>query len=85
MTVWTMEEMEEIVKLARRYEEAIGVHVIGDAATEKVLDLIEKHPVSEGKRDRLIHVNVLRDDLVERIAKLSVVLDLQPISRRSHV
>ncbi|WP_342514117.1 amidohydrolase [Sporosarcina sp. FSL K6-1522] len=79
MTVLTDEEIDELVKLAREHGEAIAVHVIGDGATEKALDAIEKYPVPEGKRDRLIHVNVLRDDLVERMEKLPVILDVQPI------
>ena len=79
MAVHTDEEIDALVALARNYGEAIAVHVIGDAAVEKALDAIEKHPVPEGKRDRLIHVNVLRDDLVERMEKLPVVLDIQPI------
>ena len=79
MAVHTDEEIESLVKLARKYNEAIAVHIIGDAAVEKALDAIEKHPAPDGKRDRLIHVNVLRDDLVERMEKLPVVLDLQPI------
>ena len=79
MAVHTDEEIEELVKLARKYNEAIAVHVIGDGAVEKALDAIEKHPAPEGKRDRLIHVNVLRDDLVKRMEKLPVVLDLQPV------
>jgi len=73
------EELERLVKLARRYKENIAVHVIGDLAVEKIIHLIEKYPVLEGKKDRLIHVNVLRADLVERMKKLPVILDLQPI------
>ena len=72
MAVVTDEEIDALVALARKHGEAIAVHVIGDAAVEKALDAIEKHPVPEGKRDRLIHVNVLRDDLVERMEKLPV-------------
>lgn len=79
MAVVTDEEIDKLVTLARKHGEAIAVHVIGDAAVEKALDAIEKHPAPKGKRDRLIHVNVLRDDLVERMAKLPVILDLQPV------
>ena len=79
MAVVTDKEIDALVALARKHGEAIAVHVIGDAAVEKALDAIEKHPVPEGKRDRLIHVNVLRDDLVERMGKLPVILDLQPV------
>lgn len=79
VAVHSDEEIERLVKMARSYDEAIAVHVIGDAAVEKALDVIEKYPVVAGKRDRLIHVSVLRDDLVERMAKLPIVLDLQPV------
>ncbi|WP_203247922.1 amidohydrolase [Sporosarcina beigongshangi] len=79
MTVVTDEEIDKLVKLARQYNEAIAVHVIGDAAVEKALDAIEKYPVPVGKCDRLIHVNVLRADLVERMAQLPVILDIQPV------
>jgi predicted amidohydrolase YtcJ len=79
MTVVTDEEIDALVALARKHGEAIAVHVIGDAAVGKALDAIEKYPVPAGKRDRLIHVNVLREDLVARMEKLPVVLDIQPV------
>ncbi|SIT88511.1 amidohydrolase [Edaphobacillus lindanitolerans] len=77
--VVTPDEAEELVLRARRHGEAIAVHVIGDAAAELAIDLIEKHPCPAGKRDRLIHVCVLREDLVERMEKLPIILDLQPV------
>ncbi|MER2088155.1 MAG: amidohydrolase [Sporosarcina sp.] len=79
MVVVSDEEIDALVALARKHREAIAVHVIGDAAVEKALDAIEKHPVPEGKRDRLIHVNVLREDLVDRMARLPIILDIQPV------
>ena len=79
MAVHSDEEIDALVAFARSYGEAVAVHVIGDGAVEKVLDAIEKHPVPDGKRDRLIHVNVLRMDLVDRMAKLPIVLDIQPV------
>jgi predicted amidohydrolase YtcJ len=77
--VLTDQEIDEHVATARKYGQAVAMHMIGDGAVEKGLDAIEHHPVPEGKRDRLIHVNVLRDDLVERMKKLPVVLDIQPV------
>ncbi|MEH7418166.1 amidohydrolase [Neobacillus drentensis] len=76
--IQTDQELEELVKLARQYDEAVAVHIIGDAAAEQVLNIIEKYPLTNGKRDRLIHCCVLREDLVERLERLPVVLDLQP-------
>ena len=76
--IYTDEELEALVKMARQYDEAVAVHMIGDAGAEQVLNAIEKYPLTNGKRDRLIHCCVLREDLVERMEKLPVVLDLQP-------
>ncbi|MFD1030826.1 amidohydrolase [Metaplanococcus flavidus] len=72
------EELQRLVSVARKHGEAIAIHVIGDLGMEKALDAIETHPVPQGKRDRLIHSMVLREDLVERMEKLNVVLDIQP-------
>lgn len=72
------EELKRLVSIARKHGEAVAVHVIGDLGMEKALDAIEAHPVPQGKRDRLIHSMVLREDLVERMEKVDVVLDLQP-------
>lgn len=72
------EELKQLVSIARKHGEAVAIHVIGDLAMEKALDAIEAHPVAQGKRDRLIHAMVLREDLVERMEKLAVILDLQP-------
>ncbi|KAA9021033.1 amidohydrolase [Niallia endozanthoxylica] len=73
------EELEELVKLARTCNEAVAVHMIGDRGAEQIITLLEKYPAPIGKRDRLIHACVLREDLVERISKLPVVIDIQPM------
>ena len=72
------DELKRLVSVARKHGEAIAIHVIGDLGMEKALDAIEAYPVPKGKRDRLIHSMVLREDLVERMEKLDVALDLQP-------
>ncbi|WP_251550674.1 amidohydrolase [Neobacillus muris] len=78
LLIHTDEELDALVKLAREFDEAVAVHIIGDAGAEQVLKSIEKYPITNGKRDRLIHCCVLREDLVKRMEKLPVVLDLQP-------
>ncbi len=78
LLIQTDEELENLVKLAREYDEVIAVHMIGDASAEQILNVIEKYPAPKGKRDRLIHGSVLRKDLIDRMAKLPVVIDAQP-------
>jgi len=74
----TTDELTALVQLARTYGEAVAVHMIGDAATEQIIGIIEKHPPPVGKKDRLIHASVLRVDLIERMKRLSIIVDIQP-------
>ncbi|ADU31494.1 amidohydrolase [Evansella cellulosilytica] len=78
VAIYTPEMLAEIVKNARHLNMPVAIHVIGDLALEYALDAIEKYPVEKGKRDRLIHLQVTREDLIQRLTKLDVVLDIQP-------
>ncbi|WP_449445843.1 amidohydrolase [Ureibacillus acetophenoni] len=78
MFIYTDQQLEEYVQLARKYQSAVAIHTIGDAAAEQMIQAIEKYPVPKGQRDRLIHACVLREDLVKRLQQLPVILDIQP-------
>ncbi|AYC29902.1 amidohydrolase [Paenisporosarcina cavernae] len=78
VAIHSQEQLDELVTLARKHNEAVAVHAIGDLAMEMVVTAIEKNPPPKGKRDRLIHANVLYEALVKRIEQLPVVLDIQP-------
>ena len=80
MAVHSREEMSELAGRARRMGYPIAVHAIGDLAAERVIRVLEAIP-GEGRRrlpDRLIHASVLRRDLIARLKRLPVVLDIQP-------
>lgn len=79
VAIHTKEELIEMVKLARQHEAGIAVHVIGDRATEEIVELLEQFPAPQQALDRLIHVNVLSEHLIKRIAKLRVMCDIQPM------
>lgn len=78
LQIHSKDELEKRVKSARSNGDAIAVHVIGDKAIEIILDIIEKHPAPEGKHDRLIHVSLVNENLIERMAKLDIICDIQP-------
>lgn len=78
LQIHSEEKLHEMVQTARSHGDAIAVHMIGDRAIEMVLDAIEKYPPKNNKHDRLIHISLLRPDLIDRIAKLPVVCDIQP-------
>lgn len=78
MLIHTDEQMEALIQLARKYNEAVAIHIIGDGAMEQVLQYLEKYPVADGKRDRLIHCCIVSEEHLARMKKLSIILDLQP-------
>ncbi|MCG1010308.1 amidohydrolase [Salinicoccus sp. ID82-1] len=78
LQIHSKEALESLVKKARANNDAIAVHVIGDKASDLVVDAIEKFPVPEGKHDRLIHCSLLDASLIERMSRLNVICDIQP-------
>ncbi|OCA91392.1 amidohydrolase [Bacillus sp. FJAT-27225] len=78
VAIFSREELSELVGKARKYNMPVAIHAIGDLAFEYCLDAIEANPLNGPGRDRLIHAQILREDLIERAARLPVVLDLQP-------
>lgn len=67
----------EIVRLTRDLSMPVAVHTIGDQALENVLDILDQFP-SVSYRDRLIHVQVLRQELIKRLAHPTRIADIQP-------
>lgn len=89
--LFTQEELNN--KILTGYEHGLqpAIHAIGDRALDMTLAAIEytlKTTKEKGMTDeeqknrlpfRIIHVQMIDDDLLERMKKLSLVLDIQPI------
>ncbi|MDR7001096.1 amidohydrolase [Neobacillus niacini] len=71
------ETFYQMVKDSREYSMPIAVHTIGDKALENVLDVLDQFPMVN-YRDRIIHVSLVREDLIKRLANQSRVADIQP-------
>ncbi len=78
VAIHSIEGLTELVREARGHDMPVAIHVIGDLALEYAIEAIEQYPAAYGLRDRLIHTQVIRKDLLERLNQLSVVLDIQP-------
>ncbi|MFD4816812.1 amidohydrolase [Peribacillus butanolivorans] len=78
VAIFTEKELQELVQKARQADMPIAVHAIGDLAFDYVLNAIEAFPPKKGLRDRLIHAQIVRPELLERAAKLPVIFDIQP-------
>ncbi|ALC89663.1 amidohydrolase [Bacillus sp. FJAT-18017] len=83
VAIFTRDELSKLVGEARKHNMPVAIHAIGDLGFEYCLDAIEAHPLKGPGRDRLIHAQILREDLIERAAKLPLVLDLQPVFLQS--
>ncbi len=75
--MFDQERLYEIVKNVRSHAMPLAVHTIGDQALQQVLDILDQFPRVK-YRDRLIHVSLIRKDLVERLADPSRIADVQP-------
>ncbi|MEO0093497.1 MAG: amidohydrolase [candidate division WOR-3 bacterium] len=56
----------------------IAVHAIGDRAIDQVVSCYEKFLQENLLRHRIEHAELLNDNLIERIAKLGIILSVQP-------
>lgn len=71
------EAMHDLVRAARRQRMAVAVHAIGDAALDQTITALEQVAPARFP-DRLIHVQVVRPDLLSRMQNLHVIADIQP-------
>lgn len=71
------DDLHSIVRAARKQNRPVAIHTIGDGALDMALTALEQFPLQTG-RDRLIHVQVVDESLLNRMQKLPLVLDIQP-------
>ncbi|WP_173427558.1 amidohydrolase [Mesobacillus campisalis] len=75
--MYSQEQLYDIVRSSRELDMPIAVHTIGDKALENVLDVLDQFPAAS-YRDRLIHAQVLREELIPRLKHSSRIADIQP-------
>src|SRR5690625_1054821 len=75
--MYTQDELRDIVQKARQLSMPVAVHTIGDQALENMLNVLDEFP-EVFYRDRLIHIQVVREDLIERLASKNRIADIQP-------
>lgn len=78
LAIFSQHELDDLVREARRLEMPVAIHAIGDQAFDMALTSIERNPLAGKGRDRLIHAEILRNDLIERALQLPLTLDIQP-------
>ncbi|ADM27761.1 Amidohydrolase 3 [Ignisphaera aggregans DSM 17230] len=56
----------------------LAVHGIGDRAIDMILDVYERLGDVRNRRHRIEHASLLRDDQIDRMARIGVVASVQP-------
>jgi predicted amidohydrolase YtcJ len=77
----TDDELEKMITFAHKRGIQVQIHAIGDRGIEQILDVLEKIIEKNGKPAlpyRINHAIVCPPDLLDRIAKISAVVDVQP-------
>lgn len=82
VTNYSQEELDRLVWEAYSRDIQVGVHVIGDASVEMLVTAIERAYEREPKdnaRIRMIHMSLLNREIIERLKRLPVIIDIQPM------
>jgi len=79
MPIYSPEELARRVRVAHEKGFAVAIHAIGDAALDATLTALAEGPRVQ-QRDRVVHAQLIRPDLVARMAKFGeqIVVDVQP-------
>jgi predicted amidohydrolase YtcJ len=76
----TAERLNKLVSICNRNNWRVGVHCVGDAAIDRVLDAYEyanKEKSLVNRRFSLIHASLMEPDQMERAKKLGVRVEVQ--------
>jgi hypothetical protein len=75
------DELNILVEKAHNNGLQVAIHAIGDAGIDAALDAIERALMLNPKNDhrhRIVHFEILTEDILERTRKLGIVCDIQP-------
>jgi predicted amidohydrolase YtcJ len=80
--IYSQQELNELVGLADENNMQVTMHACGDYAAEEAITAIEQEGSPE-MRHRIIHVQTLAPDLLERLSNLDCYVEIQPGSMAS--
>eukprot|EP00510_Aplanochytrium_minuta_P003757 CAMPEP_0184008710 /NCGR_PEP_ID=MMETSP0954-20121128/2141_1 /TAXON_ID=627963 /ORGANISM="Aplanochytrium sp, Strain PBS07" /LENGTH=307 /DNA_ID=CAMNT_0026287883 /DNA_START=3 /DNA_END=923 /DNA_ORIENTATION=- len=78
MLLFELVDLKRQMKLAHDNGYQIETHCIGDAAADQTLRALEETGIKAGDRPILTHCQVLGNDLIERMASIGAIADVQP-------
>jgi predicted amidohydrolase YtcJ len=86
---YSQKELDSLIVEAYQAGVQVAMHAIGDNANAMAITGMENVLSKCGRRPntrfRLIHASVMREDLLDRLDKLPVVVDVQPVLLRQSI
>lgn len=80
LSYFEQESLNSLLAAAHMAGFQIAIHAIGDYTAEQAITAIEQAQGSDtSRRHRMVHCQILRRDLVERMAKANIVAEIQPV------
>ena len=73
------DDFQRFLTLVRQQHYPVAIHVIGDQGLDEVADWLTLFPPQQGQRDRIIHASLAKIATLEKLARLPVVIDIQPL------
>jgi predicted amidohydrolase YtcJ len=84
MILWTAWELQKNWQFLNTLPAQVWVHAIGDRAVNETLTAMEQFPhLSKSRRWRLEHIQVISEDVPERIHNTGVIPSMQPLQAAS--
>ena len=75
--MYDKEVLFQLIRNIRLQDMPVAIHTIGDQALIDVLDILDQFKPTK-YRDRLIHVSILNEHLIQRLKSPHRIVDLQP-------
>jgi predicted amidohydrolase YtcJ len=76
--IFELNAFEALLVKLRNLSLPIAVHTIGDLALDELTSWLMKYPPKKGLHDRIIHASFAKPSTLATLAKLPVILDIQP-------
>lgn len=81
MVLFTVEELADSIRLARKYRLKYGAHCVGSGASQRLLEaykLVDGENPIKGERHSLIHADFMDEDAINRANDMGISVLFQP-------
>ena len=82
ISIYTQDELDDIIAFHDQHDMQVAVHCIGDRAMDMVIEAIEKSPYREKNsknRHGIVHAQITNPEILEKMAENDILAYIQPV------